>query len=46
MFAGMVAVGANMDKTMALAVEIETLCEQYWRALQVLADALWLIPSP
>lgn len=29
---GLVAVGDNLDKAVALAVEVEALCEQYWRA--------------
>lgn len=32
---GMIAVGADLDQALALAVEVETLCEQYWRARQV-----------
>jgi L-fuculose-phosphate aldolase len=32
---GMIVVGADLDKALALAVEVETLCEQYWRALQI-----------
>jgi L-fuculose-phosphate aldolase len=32
---GMIATGANLDATLALAVEVEALCEQYWRALQI-----------
>jgi L-fuculose-phosphate aldolase len=32
---GMIATGENLKSTLALAVEIEALCEQYWRALQV-----------
>lgn len=29
---GMVTVGADLDRALALAVEVEALCEQYWRA--------------
>jgi L-fuculose-phosphate aldolase len=29
---GLVAVGIDLDQAVALAVEVETLCEQYWRA--------------
>ncbi len=29
---GQVAVGVDLDQAFALAVEVETLCEQYWRA--------------
>jgi len=32
---GMIATGADLDKALALAVEVEALCEQYWRALQI-----------
>lgn len=32
---GMIVVGPNLKKTMWLAVEVETLAAQYWRALQV-----------
>jgi len=32
---GMVAIGANLKKAAALAVEVETLAAQYWHALQV-----------
>jgi len=32
---GMIALGHDLDDAMAVAVETETLCEQYWRALQV-----------
>lgn len=32
---GMIAVGRDLDQALSVAVEIETLCEQYWRALQV-----------
>jgi L-fuculose-phosphate aldolase len=30
---GMIAVGGSLDKALALAVEVETLAEMYWRAL-------------
>ena len=29
---GMVAVGTSLEKAVGLAVEVESLCEQYWRA--------------
>lgn len=29
---GMIALGADLPDALALAVEVETLCEQYWRA--------------
>lgn len=32
---GMIATGRDLDQALAIAVEVETLCEQYWRALQV-----------
>jgi L-fuculose-phosphate aldolase len=30
---GMIALGASLDKALALAIEVETLAEMYWRAL-------------
>lgn len=32
---GMLALGETLDKALALAVEVETLAAQYWRALQI-----------
>ena len=32
---GIAAVGATLEQALALAVEVETLAEMYWRALQV-----------
>ena len=32
---GAISIGADLDAALALAVEVEGLCEQYWRALQV-----------
>lgn len=32
---GMICLGPNIDKTLALAVEVETLAFQYWHVLQV-----------
>jgi L-fuculose-phosphate aldolase len=32
---GMIAIGTSLDAALALAVEVETLAEMYWRALQV-----------
>ena len=32
---GMLVFGRSLRHAVALAVELETLCEQYWRALQV-----------
>ena len=37
---GMIAIGASLEATLALAVEVETLAEMYWRALQVGEPAL------
>jgi L-fuculose-phosphate aldolase len=32
---GMLVFGHDLAQAVALAVEFETLCEQYWRALQI-----------
>jgi L-fuculose-phosphate aldolase len=32
---GMIAVGATLEKTLALAVEVESLSRMYWQALQI-----------
>ena len=32
---GMIAIGETLGKALALAVEVETLAEMYWRALQI-----------
>ena len=32
---GMIATGESLGSALALAVEVEALCEQYWRALQI-----------
>lgn len=32
---GMVVYGRDLDHALTLAMELETLCEQYWRALQI-----------
>jgi L-fuculose-phosphate aldolase len=32
---GMIATGDSLKNALALAVEVEALCEQYWRALQI-----------
>ena len=32
---GMIALGRDLDDALAVTVEVETLCEQYWRTLQV-----------
>lgn len=31
---GMIAIGRDLTQALSVAVEVETLCEQYWRALQ------------
>lgn len=37
---GLLALGADLTAAMGLAVEVESLCEQYWAALQVGAPVL------
>ncbi len=32
---GMIALGRDLDDALAVTVEVETLCEQYWRILQL-----------
>ena len=32
---GMIALGRDLDNALAVTVEVENLCEQYWRILQV-----------
>ena len=32
---GMIAAGRELEDALALCVEVESLCEQYWRALQI-----------
>ena len=32
---GMIATGQSLATALALAVEVEALCEQYWRTLQI-----------
>ncbi len=32
---GMIAIGKDLKQALAITQEIETLCEQYWRALQI-----------
>ena len=41
---GMVALGCDLDEALALSIEVESLCEMYWRACQlgapqILSDA-------
>ena len=37
---GMLVAGRNLDEALALAIELEELCEQYWRACQLGQPAL------
>ena len=37
---GMIACGENLQKSLALAVEVETLAQMYWQALQIGAPAM------
>lgn len=37
---GMLVFAANLQEALALAIELETLCEQYWRVLQLGAPQL------
>lgn len=37
---GMVVFGDNLDQALALGIELEALCEQYWRVLQIGAPRL------
>lgn len=32
---GMIALGRDLDDALAVTVEVENLCEQYWRILQI-----------
>ena len=32
---GMIALGRDLDEALAVTVEVENLCEQYWRVLQI-----------
>ncbi len=32
---GMIALGRDLDEALSIAVEVENLCEQYWRVLQL-----------
>lgn len=32
---GMIAIGKTLDQALSVAMEVETLCEQYWRALHI-----------
>ena len=37
---GMVVFGSDLRRALALAIEFETLCEQYWRACQIGAPSI------
>lgn len=37
---GMIAIGRDLEHALKVSVEVETLCEQYWRALQIGEPAL------
>lgn len=37
---GMIAAGSSLDDAMRVAIEVESLCEQYWRTLQIGAPHL------
>lgn len=37
---GMIAVGKHLPHALAMAIEVENLCEQYWRLLQIGEPAL------
>ena len=41
---GLVSVGGSLAQAVAIAVEVEALCEQYWRALQI-GEPTLLSPS-
>ena len=32
---GMIALGKDLDDALAVTIEVENLCEQYWRILQI-----------
>lgn len=32
---GMIALGASLNEALSVAIEVESLCEQYWRVLQI-----------
>ena len=42
---GMIATGADLDQAVALCVEVESLCEQYWRARQIAEPAHRVRPN-
>jgi L-fuculose-phosphate aldolase len=37
---GMIALGRDLDEALNVAIEVENLCEQYWRTLQVAEPSL------
>lgn len=42
---GMIAIGANLAEALTIAIEVENLCEQYWRILQITPEPLLLSPA-
>jgi L-fuculose-phosphate aldolase len=42
---GMIALGAELTDALALAIEVESLCEQYWSALQLGAPIILSAPQ-
>jgi L-fuculose-phosphate aldolase len=42
---GMVAIGRDLDHAMRVTIEVESLCEQYWRALQIGVPAILSAPQ-
>jgi L-fuculose-phosphate aldolase len=41
---GMIALGRDLEEALAVALEVETLCEQYWRILQI-GEPILLTPQ-
>lgn len=41
---GMIALGRDLEEALAVALEVETLCEQYWRVLQI-GEPILLTPQ-
>ena len=41
---GMIALGRDLDQAFSITVEVETLCEQYWRVLQA-GEPILLTPA-
>jgi L-fuculose-phosphate aldolase len=42
---GMIALGRDLDEAISVTVEVETLCEQYWRALQINEPHILSVPQ-